>query len=104
MISGFSVSRPSVFWHSAGPSNFSGYRNIDVDVSLEGIRHAADETAYRDAFRRFQQATFDDPPAIFLAWGQTARAVSRRFDVIKAPGGDIRMTISDWRLAPKAAN
>jgi ABC-type transport system substrate-binding protein len=104
MVSGFSASRQFFFWHSSAPSNFSGYRNAEVDAALEGIRHAADESEYRAAFHRFQQATFDDPPAIFLAWSETARAVSRRFDVVKAPGGDIRMTISDWTLAAKAGN
>lgn len=99
MISGFSVSRPFFFWHSAGLSNFSGYRSLETDAALEGIRAAKIDTEYRDSFRRFQRATFEDPPAIFLAWGESARAVNRRFEVIKSPGGDIRMTISDWKLA-----
>ena len=99
MISGFSVSRPFFFWHSAGLSNFSGYSSLQTDAALEGIRRAQNESEYRDYFRRFQQATFENPPAVFLAWGESARAVNRRFEVIKAPGGDIRMTISDWRLA-----
>ena len=98
MISGSSVSRPFAFWHSTGLHSFSGYRNAAVDGALQDVRHATNDTEYREAFRRLQQAMFDDPPAIFLAWGESARAVSRRFDVIKAPGGDIRMTISDWRL------
>lgn len=103
MISGFSVSRPFAFWHSSGLHSFSGYRNPSVDAALEGIRRAPGDSEYREAFRRFQQDIFDDPPAIFLAWGETARAVSRRFDVVKAPGGDIRMTISDWTLADRRA-
>jgi ABC-type transport system substrate-binding protein len=102
MVSGFSVSRPFFFWHSMGLSNFSGYRNSSTDRALEGVRAASSEPAYRDMFRQFQVATYEDPPAIFLAWGQTARAVNRRFQVIRAPGGDIRMTISDWRLATQS--
>jgi peptide/nickel transport system substrate-binding protein len=104
MVSGTSVNRPFSFWHSSGLHNFSGYRNAMVDSALEGIRRAVDDNQYKQEFHRFQQATFDDPPAIFLAWGETARAVSRRFDVVRAPGGDIRMTISDWKLAQRAAN
>jgi peptide/nickel transport system substrate-binding protein len=98
MVSGTSTSRPFFFWRSSGLSNFSGYDNPSFDAALEDIRRADGDVAYRDAFRRFQQAALDNPPAIFLAWGEIARAVSRRFDVVKAPGGDIRMTISDWRL------
>jgi peptide/nickel transport system substrate-binding protein len=104
MVSGFSVSRPFFFWHSAGLSNFSGYSSPQTDAALEGIREARNESDYRDSFRRFQLAMFEDPPAIFLAWGESARAVSRRFSVVKAPGGDIRMSISDWKLASEAAN
>ncbi len=107
MISGYSISRPFLFWRSGGSANFSSYHNPSLDAALDDIRHADGDSEFRDAFRRMQQATFDDPPAIFLAWGETARAVSRRFDVVKAPGGDIRMTISDWRLAsspPRVAN
>jgi peptide/nickel transport system substrate-binding protein len=99
MVSGFSVTRQFYFWRSSSLANFSGYHNTLVDSSLEGIRGAAGEAEYRETFHQFQRATFNDPPAIFLAWSQTARAVSRRFDVIRAPGGDIRMTISDWKLA-----
>ncbi len=104
MVSGYSVGRPFSFWHSNGLHSFSGYRNASVDASLEEIKRAASDNEYKDGFRRFQQAMFDDPPAIFLAWGETARAVSRRFDVVRAPGGDIRMSISDWTLAGKATN
>ena len=104
MVSGTSVNRPFSFWHSTGIHSFSGYANPSVDAALEDIRRAIDDNAYKQGFHRFQQATFDDPPAIFLAWGETARAVSRRFHVVKAPGGDIRMTISDWKLAGEAAN
>jgi peptide/nickel transport system substrate-binding protein len=102
-ISGFSISRPFFFWHSSGLSNFSGYSSKSTDLALQGIRRASSEAEYRDRFRQFQEATFENPPAIFLAWGETARAVSRRFDVLRAPGGDIRMTISDWRLANASA-
>jgi len=104
MVSGTSVNRPFSFWHSTGIHSFSGYANNSVDAALEDIRRAIDDNAYRQGFHQFQRATFDDPPAIFLAWGETARAVSRRFNVVKAPGGDIRMTISDWKLASEAAN
>lgn len=103
-ISGFSVSRPFAFWHSSGLHSFSGYRNAAVDFALDDIRRAPGDSEYKEAFNRFQKAIFEDPPAIFLAWGETARAVSRRFNVVRAPGGDIRMTISDWRLVNGAAN
>jgi peptide/nickel transport system substrate-binding protein len=104
MVSGFSVSRAFAFWHSTGLHSFSGYRNSSVDAALQDVKQAPNDADFQEAVRRFQQAMFEDPPAIFLAWGESARAVSRRFDVVKAPGGDIRMSIRDWKLAGEAAN
>src|SRR5947199_377608 len=42
----------------------------------------------------------NESPLLFLAWGERARAVSRRFDV-PAPekGRDVLATIRLWRLA-----
>ena len=102
MISGFSASRPFYFWHSSASANYFGYRNDAVDAAFDGMKSAANESEYRRAYSRFQQATFEDPPAIFLAWGQTARAVSRRFDVVRSDFGDIRTTIAQWNLAEPA--
>ena len=103
MISGYTGSRPFYFWHSTSPSNSFGYRNMTVDASFDGMQRASSEDEYRQAFHRFQQAIFDDPPAIFLAWGQTARAVGRRFHAVRPESGDIRTTIGDWTLADSSA-
>jgi peptide/nickel transport system substrate-binding protein len=98
-IAGRNVSRPYFFWHSGSKRNFWGYHSSAVDEALDGIRYAANDQEYRNAFRRFQIGIIDDPPAIFLAWGQTVRAVSRRFEVEASPNGDVFATISTWRLA-----
>jgi ABC-type transport system substrate-binding protein len=102
LVAGPGASRPYFFWHSAGRRNAWGYRDPAVDEALDGIRRAPGDREYRDAFRRFQVAMVDDPPAIFVAWGETARAVSRRFLVQPSPGGEVLGTISTWRLAPGA--
>jgi hypothetical protein len=44
-----------------------------------------------------QEVAVEDPPAVFLAWGQRARAVSRRFEVHVEPGRDILTTLRLWR-------
>ena len=48
---------------------------------------------YRAGVAAFQRAIVDDPPAIFLAWSERARAVSTRFDVPVEPGRDILSTL-----------
>jgi peptide/nickel transport system substrate-binding protein len=98
-IGGPSISRPYVFWHSASSRNFSGYHDPVVDQALDTVRRAPDDETYRTGVRALQQGMIADPPGIFLAWGQTARAVSRRFQVAATPNGDILGSVRSWRLA-----
>jgi ABC-type transport system substrate-binding protein len=69
-----------------------------VDDALDRIRHARSDEEYRSSVSAFQQAMLDDPLAIFIAWGERARAVSKRF-VVTAPDNqrDILNTFRLWR-------
>jgi len=96
-IVGNSPSRPYGFWHSTSKQNVWGFQDPKIDQALDGIRRASNETIYREAFRDFQLQSLEDPPAIFLALGETVRAVSRRFQVVAPPNTDILPTIGDWR-------
>ena len=72
-----------------------------VDAALDRIRYAAPTTRpIGPASRRFSRRIVDDPPAIFLAWSERARAVSTRFDVPAEPGRDILSTLRLWRPLP----
>jgi peptide/nickel transport system substrate-binding protein len=99
IVVGNSASRPYTFWHGASKQNVWGYSSPTVDSALDTLRRASDEQEYRQAFRQFQLATGDDPPAVFLALSETTRAVSKRFEVVAPAGSDILPTIADWRLA-----
>jgi hypothetical protein len=71
-----------------------------VDAALDAIRHAPNDDAYKAGVAAFQKAIVDDPPAIFLAWGERARAVSTRFELPPVePGVDILPTLRLWRPA-----
>ena len=89
--------RPALWWHSRGPLNCGGYSSAAVDAALESINRAPDDAAYRAGVAAFQRAIVDDPPAIFLAWSERARAVSTRFEVPVEPGRDILSTLRLWR-------
>ena len=99
LVVGNTPTRPYTFWSSNSSQNFWGYRNLALDRALDDLRRATGDTQYRNAFRRVQTETLDDPPAVFLALGQTARAVSKRFEVVAPPNSDILPSIPDWRLA-----
>ena len=95
-------------WHSNGPNNWGHYENEEVDRALEEIGLARSPEEYRRGVAAFQAAIVQDPPAVFLTWGQRARAVSRRFVVPPVPPGtDVFTTIRFWTPAaaePLSAN
>lgn len=97
MVQGPTLLRSSWFWHSGGSMNWSGYRNVQVDSALDQIRDAATDQDYKAGVSRFQRAMFEDPPAIFVAWSERARAVSTRFAVPYEPGRDILGGLRLWR-------
>jgi peptide/nickel transport system substrate-binding protein len=99
VISGPSLFRPFRWWHS-GTANPAGFSSPAVDAGLDRIRHATSDDEYRSGVAAFQHAMMEDPPAIFLAWSERARAVSKRFAVPEAePGRDILSTLLFWKPA-----
>ena len=99
--SGWSLYRAYRWWHSKGGSNATGFSSPGVDAALGRIRHAVNDDEYRSAVQTFQTAIGDDPPAIFLAWGDRSRAVSKRFEIQVDKGSDI---IASLRLLRPAAD
>jgi peptide/nickel transport system substrate-binding protein len=99
------ASGPSLFrsyrrWHSRGGGTTQTIDSQLIDAGLDRVRHAASDNEYRDGVRVFQQAVVDAPPAIFLAWGERARAVSRRFTVPRPEDGrDALATLRLWKPA-----
>jgi peptide/nickel transport system substrate-binding protein len=86
------------FWHSHENAMVnSGYRS--ADAALDRIRGARTDDENREGVRELQRILHDDPPAAFLAWQTTSRAVSTKFDVAQEPGRDVLSNIWKWRPA-----
>ncbi len=97
-ISGPTMFRPYLRWHSRGSLNRGAFASRAVDTALDSVRHSVSNAEYTAAVLAFQQAILNDPPAIFLAWNERARAVSKRFGVRGVePGTDIMGTLRMWR-------
>ena len=88
------ISRLYPYWHSSQPAALFGY--TAGDGALDALRHAVTRDALADAAASFQSVLYDDPPAIFIAVPQRARAVHRRFDV-GATEGDVMETVWRWK-------
>jgi peptide/nickel transport system substrate-binding protein len=98
MISGPTLARPHVFWGSPRREGLHafGYQNHEAARLFEQLRTSTNDAAVRSAVGRLQRVLLDDPPALFLAWNQRARAVTRRFRVIGETGHDPLLTIRQW--------
>jgi peptide/nickel transport system substrate-binding protein len=98
--------RPYQWWHSDGPSNVGGFSSRKVDAALDTIRYAVNDAEYAAGVLDFQRAIIDDPPAVFLAWGERVRAVSRRFEIPVERDRDVLTSLRLWKPAAdqRAAN
>jgi peptide/nickel transport system substrate-binding protein len=89
------------FWHSpvrdVQTYNFTGYTS--ADATLDAIRRATSDDEIRNRTAELQRIFVDDPPAVFLAWETTTRAVSAEFVVPPEPGRDIVSSIWQWKPA-----
>jgi peptide/nickel transport system substrate-binding protein len=99
-ISGPNLLRTALWWHSKSSRNSGWYASTRVDSAIDDARAALTDEAYRRAVLEFQHAVMEDPPALFLAWNERARAVSSRFKVpVLEPNTDILGTLPQWTLA-----
>jgi len=93
---GRSLSFAYDFWrHHEGAPFDSGY--TAADAALDRVRSAGSEEETKSAVADLTRVMHDDPPAAFLAWQTTTRAVSTRFAVETEPGRDILSNIWQWR-------
>ncbi len=78
-------------WHSpsSGPVRFIANGYAAADRELDAMQMARDEEELKRAVAAVYRKMADDPPAIFIAWPEVARAVSTRFEVPVEKGVDI---------------
>jgi hypothetical protein len=104
-MAGRSLGRVYEFWRShEGSLNNSGYHA--ADAALDRIKHARSDEETKAAVAALERVMHDDPPAAFLAWQSTMRAVSTRFDMATERDHDILSSIWQWRAvaAPTQAS
>ncbi len=78
-------------WHSPpeGTASFINGGYSGADRELDAMLMARDEEELKRAVATVYQKMAEDPPAIFIAWPEVARAVSTRFEVPVEKGVDI---------------
>ena len=100
MISAPTFARAYQFWRSTNGFrglNVFGYRSAAADRWFDALRYSANEAEFRAATSQLQRTLLEDPPALFLAWQERTRAISRRFDVRVENGRDPILSLWQWR-------
>jgi peptide/nickel transport system substrate-binding protein len=101
-MAGRSLSWVYEFWRShEGALNNSGYQS--ADAILDRIRSARSDDQVRAAVADLERVMHADPPAAFLVWQETSRAVSTNFDVAAEDNRDILTNLWQWRPARQVA-
>jgi peptide/nickel transport system substrate-binding protein len=100
LAGGPSLTVPYRFWRSPSDAapNLFGYSSTGVDTALEDIRRAAGDEAVRRGVADLQRALHEDPPGIFLAWSEVARALSREFEIGTEVGAGQEILGRLWQL------
>lgn len=97
-FSGPRLSRVYDFWRShPGAMLNTGYSS--TDAVLDRIRTAQTDDETKVGVAELLRIMHDDPPAAFIAWQRSSRAVSTRFDVAAEPDRDVFTNIWMWRAA-----
>lgn len=104
LISSAGLDRVYEIWHSPEepPLFDSGYRAADAALDL--LRTAQSDQDTQAAVAAVQRVMREDPPAVFLLWSETARAVSARFRVPHIPDRDVLATLPQWQLLTPPAS
>lgn len=97
MISGRSLMWTHLVWHADSKVFESFYTS--ATPALERMRQAVTEEETRAAVGELQRVLHDDPPALFLAWPQTSRAVAVDVAIPGPPNTDILGRIWQFRRA-----
>jgi peptide/nickel transport system substrate-binding protein len=100
MVTARSLTWTYTFWHSNSTYLHSGYEA--ADGPLDRLRVASSDEETRSAVAELQQAFYDDPPAIFIAWPEAARAVRESFEVPPDSNPDVMGTLWRWKPASTA--
>ena len=102
LIATHGLSFTYMLWRST-PEPFIRTGYTGADAVLDRVRAARTDDELRQAVHDLQRALHDDPPAAFLYWGQSSRAVSRRFVLPAGDDVDILRSVDRWRLVDRRA-
>ncbi len=97
VIGGPDLLRPYLVWHSGGSASLGMVGSPALDAAWDAVRDAESNETFARAVTAVEKLSIEDPPALYLAWGQRLRAVTKRFSVPTEPGRDVLATLRLWK-------
>jgi len=76
---------PFARWHSDGTSNYSNYKNPEVDVLIEELRTTTNVSDRDPIYKKIQELMYADVPAVFLYSPKERIIVSKNIDATVTP-------------------
>ncbi len=70
--------------------------------AAERVRAAATREAFVEAVHALHRTLIEDPPAVYLFWSETSRAVGRRVTVPADSSGDVLGSLARWTVRSNA--
>ena len=98
VVSGYGVSMPYVLFGAHDHPRFvdSGY--TAAQPAAERMRRASSREDLQTAVRDLHRVLIEDPPAVYLFWPETSRAVGRRVTVPADASGDVLGSLPHWTI------
>jgi ABC-type transport system substrate-binding protein len=102
VVSGYGMSMPYASFGNHAHPRMIDHGYTAAASAAERVRAATTRQAFADAVRALHRTLIDDPPAVYLFWHETSRAVGRRVTVPADSSGDVLTSLARWTVRSKA--
>ena len=101
VVSGYGMGMPYALFGNHGHPRMIDHAYTAAAAAAERIRTAGTRDAFSDAVHALHRTLINDPPAVYLFWSETSRAVGRRVTVPDS-AGDVLASLARWTVRSKA--
>ena len=102
VVSGYGMGMPYASFGAHDHPRMIDHGYTAAAPAAERIRAAATREAFADAVHALHRTLIEDPPAVYLFWSETSRAVGRRVTVPVDSSGDVLGSLARWTVRSKA--
>ncbi|HTU99584.1 MAG TPA: ABC transporter substrate-binding protein, partial [Luteitalea sp.] len=102
VVTGYGLGMPYLYFADHRHPRLFSHGYTGAAAAAERVRQAATDDAFADAARELHRVLLEDPPAVYLYWLESSRAVGPRLRVPSPVEGDVLGSLSRWTVAGAA--